>query len=260
MGEGVRRKLLVIEDDAPTREALVEALTAAGFELRAAQHGAEALALLEGGFTPDALLMDLSMPVMSGPELHRALQARPEWAAIPVVIVTANAHDAAPLAVEAVLSKPFDMGQLLGLVRRLTAAPAAPAAASAHRRVLVVEDEADIREAISELLQLSGFAVQQAADGQEALQQLREGRVPELIVTDLLMPRLNGWDLLQELKRHPDWSEIPVVVVSAASPSTATRVPVEAVLAKPVQRGELVSSVARACERAAARRRQRQDG
>jgi len=257
MGEGVRRRLLVIEDDAPTRDALTEALTAAGFEVQAAQHGAEALALLEGGFTPDALLMDLSMPVMSGPELHRALQARPEWAAIPVVIVTANAHDAAPLAVEAVLSKPFDMGQLLGLVRRLTAEPAA---ASAHRRVLVVEDEADIREAISELLQLSGFAVQQAADGQEALQQLHEGRVPELIVTDLLMPRLNGWDLLQELKRHPDWSEIPVVVVSAASPSTATRVPVEAVLAKPVQRGELVSSVARACERAAARRRQRQGG
>ena len=74
-------------------------------------------------------------------------------------------------------------------------------------------------------------------------------------MTDLLMPRLNGWDLLQALKRSAAWADIPVVVVSAASPATTTRVPVETVLPKPVQCDELVASVQRACERAAARRR-----
>lgn len=247
---GSARRVLLVEDDASTVEALGHALEVAGFETRTAPHGRAALEVLSDGFLPHVIVLDLSMPVMSGPELHRALRQHPEWAHIPIVIVTGDARDAAPLAVEAVLTKPFDLDELLNLVRRHAAPRQQP-----EPTVLVVEDDEAIRDAMAELLERSGFQVVQASDGRVALELLEAGLLPDLVVTDLLMPRVSGWDLVQALKRHAVWADLPVVVVSAASPPTTTRGPVEAVLPKPVAGGELIACVGRALQKAALRAR-----
>lgn len=88
-------------------------------------------------------------------------------------------------------------------------------AASARRDILIVDDDPDIRDALGECLRYEGYSVHAAADGRDALDRLEFGLKPDLILLDLMMPVLNGFDVLAALKKRPDWSAIPVVVVSA---------------------------------------------
>ena len=82
--------------------------------------------------------------------------------------------------------------------------------------ILVVDDDLDIRELLTELLRERGFAVESAANGQEALDRLEAGGAkPNLILLDLMMPVMSGWELAQILRRDPEYSGIPVVVFSA---------------------------------------------
>lgn len=81
--------------------------------------------------------------------------------------------------------------------------------------ILIVEDDADLREALSDVLRDAGYAVTGAADGQEALDLLRRDGRPSLILLDLTMPGMNGWQFRAEQRRDPDLSGIPVVVLSA---------------------------------------------
>jgi CheY-like chemotaxis protein len=88
---------------------------------------------------------------------------------------------------------------------------------SPPRYVLVVEDDADVREAIAETLRFEGFAVAVARDGREALNHLASGAGrPSLILLDLMMPRMNGWELLEHMGGDPRLASIPVCIVSAS--------------------------------------------
>lgn len=111
--------------------------------------------------------------------------------------------------------------------------------------VLVVEDEEDLREMIREALELNGYAVVAAEDGHQALAQLARIQHLCLVLIDLLMPGMNGWDLFEELRRRPELEQVPVVVYSSVSeraPSGVTRV-----LRKPLTFGELLSTVREYC-------------
>jgi CheY-like chemotaxis protein len=84
------------------------------------------------------------------------------------------------------------------------------------RSILVVDDDMDIRELLTELLRDQGFAVQSAANGQEALSRLADATpAPSLIFLDLMMPVMNGWELVQALQRQAQYRQIPVVLISA---------------------------------------------
>ncbi len=96
-----------------------------------------------------------------------------------------------------------------------------------HRSVLVVEDEEDLRELLRSALELSGYSVVTARDGKDALRTLDEYGTPCLILLDLIMPEMNGWDFLQTFRQRPDFRSIPVIVHSSATPRApegATRV------------------------------------
>jgi CheY-like chemotaxis protein len=81
--------------------------------------------------------------------------------------------------------------------------------------VLIVDDDPDIRDAVGECLRYEGYDVHSAADGRDALDRLEYGLRPAVILLDLMMPVLNGFDVLEALKSRPEWKSIPVVIVSA---------------------------------------------
>lgn len=84
--------------------------------------------------------------------------------------------------------------------------------------VLVVDDELSIRESLSEVVVEAGYRVLAAANGQEALERLRDAPVPALALVDLMMPIMSGWDLITVLRRMPQFESLPIVVISAMRP------------------------------------------
>jgi CheY-like chemotaxis protein len=122
--------VLVVEDDHEILAGVQEVLTDAGYDVATARHGQEAMAYLETGHTPAAIVVDLLMPLMNGWDLVNRLRANPRLAAIPVVVVTATGpHWGYPVDSSLVVRKPFHRQHLLNLIRRVTApAPDAPPA------------------------------------------------------------------------------------------------------------------------------------
>ena len=88
--------------------------------------------------------------------------------------------------------------------------------------VMIVDDDRAITSGLSELLESEGYTVVTATDGLEALEQLRSGLRPSVILLDLMMPRMDGWDFRHEPRRDPDLSDIPVIVITAAGFSEAS--------------------------------------
>ncbi len=114
-------------------------------------------------------------------------------------------------------------------------------------RILLVEDDAAIREGVADGLAFEGYHADGVANGREALDWLeREGR-PAVVVLDLLMPVMNGAQLLAELRADPRWAGVPAVVMSAALPARESLPPAEHYLQKPFQMSELVAALERWC-------------
>ncbi|WP_437939537.1 response regulator [Sorangium sp. So ce341] len=116
-------------------------------------------------------------------------------------------------------------------------------------RILVVEDDLDIRSILSQLLAFEGYEVEEAADGAEALAMLRRDGPPALILLDLMMPIMDGWQLRAELQRDPELSSVPVVIVSAdvRAEQEASRLCAAGLLKKPLQIEPLLELVHRIC-------------
>ena len=118
--------------------------------------------------------------------------------------------------------------------------------------VLIVDDDPDIRDAVGECLRYEGYDVHSAADGRDALNRLEFGLKPDVILLDLMMPKLNGFDVLQALQSRPDWKRIPVVVVSANRGYEADDlVGAVSILRKPVNVDRLIEAVQQAVSPAA---------
>ncbi|HZI09579.1 MAG TPA: response regulator [Myxococcus sp.] len=119
--------------------------------------------------------------------------------------------------------------------------------ATSQRSILVVEDDPDIREALSELLGFEGYEVITASNGQEGLDALATMRQPCLVLLDLMMPVLTGYEFLERLRVTGTISLVPVLVLTA---SHVTETPAGAVglLRKPVEMNHLLSTVARYCQ------------
>jgi CheY-like chemotaxis protein len=114
-----------------------------------------------------------------------------------------------------------------------------------NHTVLLVEDDDDLRESMKDVLELDGYAVVAAHDGQEALDAMDRIEHVCLVLLDLLMPRMNGWDFFARLRARADFVDVPVIVHSSA-PSRAPQ-GVTRVLRKPVQLDRLLSVVREFC-------------
>jgi CheY-like chemotaxis protein len=115
--------------------------------------------------------------------------------------------------------------------------------------VMVVEDDQAIRESLTEVLAGEGFAVSWAANGAEALDLLHSARAPRLILLDLMMPIMDGWEFRRALRQDTALARIPVVIISAdhALPQKASALAVDGYLAKPFHLDALLSTVHRYC-------------
>ncbi len=121
----------------------------------------------------------------------------------------------------------------------------------ANETILVVEDDADARETLALVLEGEGFEVAMAADGAEALRYLRECPLPCLILLDLMMPGMNGWEFRRQQRRDPELAAIPVLVVSAVAdqPGAAPALDAADVLRKPLDLQVLLEKVDTLCQR-----------
>jgi PAS domain S-box-containing protein len=199
---------LVIDDDLPTRELLSRFLKREGFATRAAADGESGLRLAKA-LRPSVILLDVMMPHMDGWSVLTALKADPELAEIPVIMVSMvdEKNLGYALGASAYLTKPIEWPRLKRTLERYRSEEEPPSA-------LVVEDEAVTREHLRAMLTREGWSVLEAENGRVALERLAQAR-PALILLDLLMPEVDGFELISELRRNPDWRSIPVVVLTA---------------------------------------------
>jgi CheY-like chemotaxis protein len=198
--------VLVIEDDATVRQLLEGVLTEEGYRVVTAAGDADTVELARR-LHPDAITLDLALPSLAGWNLLAAIKADSELSDVPVIVLLVVEEAAGvPLGATDYLTKPVQRERLVGLLRRHCQDGTAP--------VLVVEDDADTREMLQRMLEREGFTVTEAADGRAGLDRVAEKR-PSLILLDLLMPQMNGFEFLAELQTRPEWRSIPVVVVTA---------------------------------------------
>lgn len=116
--------------------------------------------------------------------------------------------------------------------------------------VFVVEDDVDTREMLARFLELEGFHVETAANGRQALDRLEAGTPASVILLDLMMPIMDGWQFRREQARHARLAKIPVIVVSAAGRDRIAQIDADAYLSKPVDLEELLARITEYCSAA----------
>ena len=203
--------VLVVDDDQAAREAITGGLIREGFKVIAAGTGEEAVRLARSQ-RPDAITLDVLMPGMDGWTVLRSLKADPLTAAIPVVVVSMLEDREVGFALGAAeyLTKPVDRDRLVSTLRRFRDGGQGPGPGL----VLVIEDDAATREVIRRSLEQNGWVVREAPNGRVALEAL-ERAVPDLVVLDLMMPEVDGFEFVSELRKSEKGRHLPVVVVTA---------------------------------------------
>ncbi len=203
---GGREIVLVVDDDETQRELMSRFLVREGYAARTAQDGATGLAIAKR-LKPRAILLDVTMPGMDGWSVLSALKADPELAAIPVVMVTFVTERALASSLGAAdyVIKPVDWNRLRHVMESFR---------DAEGDVLIVDDEEDARHRARIALEKNGWSVVEAADGLEGLEQVSRS-TPRVVLLDLNMPKMDGFDFLKELRAKPGCGDIPVVVLTA---------------------------------------------
>jgi CheY-like chemotaxis protein len=209
--------LLVIDDDEAVRELLDVYLSKVGYQVVAAASGPEGLELAKK-IQPDAITLDVMMPGMDGWEVLSELKADPKLAHIPVIMLTMteNKEIGYSLGAAEYLTKPITRSQLIKVLRKYRSNKASCV-------VMVVEDDTVTREMMVRMLHKVGWQVIEAENGDVAMQSLQKHQ-PDLILLDLMMPEMNGFEFIIQLRQNKSYSSIPVVVLTAKDISVEDRI------------------------------------
>jgi signal transduction histidine kinase/DNA-binding response OmpR family regulator len=200
--------ILVIDDDPEASEIIRRFLEKDGFEVVTAISGEAGLRLAHR-LQPAVITLDVMMPDMDGWSVLRALKADPVLCEIPVVMLTMvdDKTRGYSLGATAYLTKPVERDQLQRALARYHTA-------DQPGSLLLVDDDRNTREMMIRTLEKADWAVTEAGNGREALDCLAREK-PRLILLDLMMPVMDGFDFLLEMRANADWQDIPVIVLTA---------------------------------------------
>ena len=222
--------VLVIDDDPTVHDLVQRFLNKEGLKMIAARSGDEGIRLAKE-MHPAVITLDVLMPGMDGWAVLTELKADPALSEIPVIMVTIMDEKQMGYALGAAdyLTKPIDWDRLTAILERYECArPPCP--------VLVVEDDPVMREMLHRRLEKEGWKVIDAENGRVALERMTE-RQPDLILLDLMMPEMDGFQFLDEIHKRKDWRPIPIIVVTAKELTAQDRQRLNGSVEKILQKG-----------------------
>ncbi|HEX9615342.1 MAG TPA: response regulator, partial [Bacteroidota bacterium] len=206
IGPETGTKILCIDDDPDALQILRSYLVPDGYNVTAALSGDEGISLART-LKPALITLDIMMPQKDGWQVLRELKRDPATKDIPVIIH--SMIDNKPLAMSLgaidVMPKPVDSRQLLQRVQSVVK--------SRDEYVLVVDDNKEYTNAMKKLLELEGFDVKVANSGEQAIETLKKG-TPAVIFLDMVMPGMDGFQVVRRLQGNDAWRKIPVVILS----------------------------------------------
>ena len=207
-------RVLVIDDDETVHDMLYRLLSREGFLVEIADNGESGVnKALE--LKPDVIVLDVLMPGMDGWDVLTRLKGNPETASIPVVMLTMvdDRSKGYTLGVTDYIYKPVDREKLVAAITRCVRyGDTAP--------ILIVDDDASQRDLLKRTLEKDGWETIRAHNGRAALEAVR-ARTPSIIILDLMMPEMDGFEFLHTLRKNPETREIPVIVLTAMDLSNA---------------------------------------
>lgn len=225
-------KILVVEDDNTLLGALRAKLLNAGYEVSIARDGERALELIKE--RPDAVLLDILLPKKTGLEVLREVQKSKDLGSIPVIIISNSGQPVEIKEVERLGAKDFlvktdftpqdvldKLARFVPPPPRLETHPETPRTkpsnenhiAASKGTVLIVEDDSFLRKLLAEKLKREGFGIVEVSGGKEALEYLTR-EVPMIILLDLVMPGVDGFQVLQEIRKNQAIKNIPIIILS----------------------------------------------
>ncbi|MBZ0273589.1 response regulator [bacterium] len=205
-----RPVVLVVEDESTAAELLTEYLRGGGYDVEYARDGIEAIRRARA-IKPFAITLDVLLPKKNGMSVLAELKLDAATKDIPVVMVTVTEKQQLAFTLGAIewFIKPVDAGRLLETLRLVRRANGIP-----HPTVLIIDDEADTREYLSEIIGRDGFDVLLAAGGEQGVKAVRDSH-PDILVLDLMMPDVDGFEVVDRIKDDPLGRRIPIVVYTA---------------------------------------------
>jgi len=228
--------VLVIDDDLSVRELMAHYLTKEGFHVETASTGEEGLELARN-LRPIAITLDVLIPNINGWAVLSALKADLELADIPVVLMTIvdDKDRGFALGASDYLTKPVDYKRLAKLLQNYRPA-ATDALSDSTGQVLIVEDDDATRDMFRRILEKEGWLVLEAENGQIGLNQV-ETHHPDLILLDLMMPKMDGFEFINVLRQTPQWRSLPIIVVTAMDLTPADYLRINGYVEQILQKG-----------------------
>ncbi len=242
--------VLLVDDDPDILEGLVAVLESQPYQLKTARDGEECLEMIAQDI-PDLVILDLLMPRMDGFAVIRNIRSNLKYSSLSIIVLTTVVEDASrrryeletglEMDVQDYIEKPVVPAQLLRRVANVLEQP----------YILVADDDPDILDSIITVLKSYPYRLQTAQDGRECLELVQKKR-PDLLVLDLLMPKMDGFAVMRELRRDPTFADLPIMVLTAVVEDashrryeleTGQRMKVRDYLEKPVAPSELVRRV-----------------
>jgi len=208
---GEKALVLVVEDDQRQSDLLKLYLEGEGFKVIQAMNGLEALSIMAQQ-RPDLITLDLMMPEMDGFAFLEEKARKPDYTAIPVIIVTAIAggDEVASLGANAFLNKPIRRSEILPVVNSLVK----PHKGNRKLKILLIDDDPKAIKIISSYFESHAYEILKEYGGREGLETAVSKR-PDLIILDLMMPEMDGFEVLEHLRKNDATRDIPVVILSA---------------------------------------------
>lgn len=206
--ETTKPVVLIIDDDEAALETIQHYLTEDNFHVMTTNSGADGIRIAKE-HQPDVIMLDVLMPSMDGWAVLSKLKADEDTANIPVIMSTIVSDRNMGFALGATdyVTKPVDRDQMLRIVNKYRCA-------SESCPVLIVEDDDTSRQVMRDMLEERGWQVLEAVNGVKGLDVLSHTR-PDVILLDLMMPEMNGFEFLRRLRTNEEWADIPVVVITA---------------------------------------------